>query len=276
MDVGRWMAWMLVLVSLCWGPVAAASVLLPCRPAEDVMETGNHEVIVLESEAGEAALHAAAALKKHAYGFDGEERESGLLRAAAAYGAVADAANYGALERVEGAFRAGEIYRARERPDEARLRFEQAVELGEAIAEQRVRRFAARALLEVAHQLRREGRLDEALNVYGAVRNRFGDCPRACTHAVTRSGKIHLKEGRVKEARASFLDFEPFVPDYPMQAVRNVDELAVALVLKGEVEQAHEVVALLENALSSTGASMEVPVASALQGLRDKMTELGY
>ncbi|MDG2148691.1 MAG: tetratricopeptide repeat protein [Planctomycetota bacterium] len=281
MNAGCWIAWTLILVSLCWGPIEEASPGTLGEFAIDTMETSDEEVVLeplelLELEAGQKALHAAAALKKRAYDFDGEERESGLVRAAAAYGVVADSGHYGVLERVEGAFRAGEIYRARERLDEARQRFEQAVRLGEVVVEPAVRGYAARALLELAHQLRREGRLDEALDEYGAVRNRFGDCPRPSTHALTWSGKIQLKQGRVEEARASFLDFEPFVPDYQMQAVRNIDDLTAALVLEGEVEQAHEVVALLEAALSSTGGRLEDSVASALQSLRDKMKEFGY
>jgi len=276
---------MLVLVPIGLGPIAMASGLsspaalqapgLTGRSLGDVIAAENDEP-VLESDAGQAALHSAGALKKHSYALEGEEREAGLLRAAAAYGVVADSEAFGTLDRVEGAFRAGEIYRARGKVQEARTRFAQAVLLGETVAVPSVREFAARALLEEAHQLRREGELGRALEVYKAVRSRFEDCHRPCTHAVTWAGKILLKEGRVNEARRTFLDFEPFLPDYPLEAVRNVNQLVDVLVAQGEAEQAHEAVALLESSITSGGESVTQAVAPALETLRDKMRELGY
>jgi tetratricopeptide (TPR) repeat protein len=284
MDIGRRICQMLVLGPVALGPAAMASAPSPlASPPPGVVGKSLGDVIVSdkgakahETDAGQAALHSASAMKKQAHSLVGEEREAGLLRAAAAYGAVADAEKFGVLDRVEGAFRAGEILRARGLVEEAQGKFSQAVALGEPVDEPHVRMFAARALLEEAHQRRREGEVEDALESYAAVRSRFGDCDRPGTHAVSWTGKLLLKEGRLDEARLTLLDFEPFLPDYPLDAVRNVDALVDALVAQGEADKAYEAVASLEDAVSGGGETMTQAVKASLDALRDKVGQSGY
>ena len=234
----------------------------------------------METEQGRAALAAASRAKKAAYALEGEAREQALLEAAAAYGAVADDEAGGALDRCEGAFRAGEILRARGLLDEAAERFSLAVTVGGPSEAPEVREFAGRALLEQAHRSRRDGALEDALSTYGAVRARFGDRSRPCAHAVTWSGKLLLAEGRVAEAREVLLDLEPFFPDRAQEAVRNVDRLVDGLLGAGEVDQAHEAVARLEARITAgsadDGETVTAGLEVALGALRDKLGRTGY
>lgn len=257
-------------------PVAAPGGLLGDVVTSKAATASEPGELVLETEAGQEALRSASGTKKKAYALEGEEREAVLLEAAAAFGAVADAEEFGVLDRVEGAFRAGEILRARGKAGEAAARFALTVELGEPVVEPAVREFAARALLEEGHQLRREGEADRALGVYEAVRGRFSECARPCTHAITWSGKILLKEGRIEEARSTLLIFEPFIPEYPLGAVRNVDALVDALVAQGQAERAYEAVASLEDSISKKGVTMTETTTRALEALRDKVSQSGY
>ncbi len=230
----------------------------------------------LETEAGAEAVRAAAALKKQAYSLVDEAREQGLLAAARAYGQVADTAQFGRLERVESAFRSGEILRARGLPAEANSRFAQSLSLGEGSDHLSVRVFASRALLEQAHQARRVGQIDQALELYDAVRIRFSDCVRACTHAISWSGKTLLRHDRVVEAQGLLLDFEAFLPDYALDAVRNAELLADTFLELGQPDQAIAAVSRLEAVFERNGESMTDAVEGALGALRDKLRESGY
>lgn len=104
-------------------PVAAPGGLLGDVVTSKAATASEPGELVLETEAGQEALRSASGTKKKAYALEGEEREAVLLEAAAAFGAVADAEEFGVLDRVEGAFRAGEILRARGKAGEAAARF---------------------------------------------------------------------------------------------------------------------------------------------------------
>ncbi len=277
----RWFGTFVLLATVIVGPASAVGRSPGDVPPDvgAVVDEGAGATPV-ETERGREALGAASRMKREAYALEGEAREQALLAAASAYGAVADQGDHGVLDRVEGAFRAGEILRARGLGEEAGRRFAQAVGLGEPAADPDVREFAARALLERAHRIRREGEATEALAAYGEVRGRFADRARPCSHAVTWSGKLLLAEGRVDEARDVLLDLEPFLPGRELEAVRNVDRLVEALLEAGRTEEAHEAVARVGDRMAAAaaeeGETMTAALEASLGALRDKVGHSGY
>jgi len=233
---------------------------------------------LLETEAGQAALEAAGDAKRAAYALAGTEREERLLVVAETYGSVADDAAFGLRERVEACFRAGEILRAREQLEQAARRFEQADRFGRASTDDLVRSFGSRGLLELGHAQRRAGAMAAALERYAEVQTSYPEQLRSRTHAISWSGKLLIKEGRLDEARDLLMQVAPFLPDHALEAVKNVDGLVDALQEAGRAEEGVELVLRLErdlNAGSSPGAPAP-EVGSALAALRDKVGASGY
>ncbi len=189
--------------------------------------------------AGQAALVAAADVKKRAYTLEGEAREEGLLQAAAAYADVADREDLRPSERAEAAFRAGEILRARKALDSARERFAQAMELGQG---NEADAFAARGLLELAHMKRRDDDTQGALALYGELRTRFPAQRKSCAQAMTWAGKLQLREGSREEGLVLLIQFGKQFDEFPVDAVKNVDVAALDCLDVGEFDRARRLI----------------------------------
>jgi hypothetical protein len=232
-----------------------------------------------------AALDAAASVRKAAYEEQGEARESGLLAAAARYGAVADEERWSAGTQAEGAFRAGEILRARGRADEARARFEQAVTAGanvprEATASHLGRSFGARAQLELGHALRRQSQMELALVAYGQVAARFGDRAKQVGQAAGWRARVLLKEDRTEEAEQVAAVLPVLLAAEPMEAVRCADTIALALAEAGHEDRARRVLAALDLGLTplmeaESDARVARRLADARDGLRVTLVLMG-
>jgi len=249
------------------GPVTMAGVGDEDAPAADRGETAN------------SRLDEVSAAKQRAYDLEGDERERALLEVAASYGAVADDDAHPVGDRAEAAFRAGEILRSRRRADQARRRFEQATAFGADGTDERAMEFAARGLLELAHLRRRASDVEGALGLYSEVGERFSDQARSNAHATTWRGKLLVREGRLDEARALYVGFAASFPDYPLEAVRNMDLLAVAFAEDGRLEDAHEVVALLRSQMEpviAAGGRTAEAVHHSLSSLRVNVRLSGY
>jgi tetratricopeptide (TPR) repeat protein len=255
-------------------PLAAAAPEL-AAPAEDV-------------DLERAALDAAASVRRAAYEEQGEARESGLLAAAARYGAVADEQRWSAGTRAEGAFRAGEILRARGRAEEARARFEQAVTAGasvprEASSSHAGRSFGARAQLELGHALRRESGESEvefALVAYEQVAARFEDQAKQVGQAAGWRARVLLKADRVEEAEQAAAVLPGLLAAEPMEAVRCADTIALALAEAGHEDRARRVLAALDRGLTplmeaESDARVARRLADARDGLRVTLVLMG-
>jgi hypothetical protein len=256
--------------------VPASATPAPLLASQDAEASGAPAV---STEAGRAALAAASAIKRGAYATSGEAREALLLDAARAYEQVANETSFGQGDRVEGAFRAGEILRSRGFVEDAVARFREASRMGSDHEHPAVRSFGARGLLELAHVVRRENDLDAALEAYTDVRQRFEKQRRQVAHACTWTIKLLVKAGRLDEAGAVALGLGPFLPDYSLEAVRNVDLIAVALMDAGRTDSAHSAVAHLEAGVRADladGETVTPQVEGALEALRAKMAASGY
>ena len=230
-----------------------------------------------DEDPARAALAEASAAKRAAQKLEDPAKDSALLEVAGRYDTIADNADFDAASRAEAAFRAGEILRTRGRLEESALRFSKAAELGVDVP--KGREFAARGLLEQAHLRRRAHDDAAALELYGQVRARFADQRRTAAHAMTWSGKLLLAAGRVEEASPLLQGFAAEYPEYPKDAVRNADLLAVELFEAGDEARAKAVVDQLRKALAPVvdgGGKQAEAVAEALKDMR--ATELlgGY
>jgi hypothetical protein len=238
-----------------------------------------------EVDLGRAALDAAASVRKAAYEEQGAARESGLLAAAARYGAVADEERWSASIRAEGAFRAGEILRARGQADEARARFEQAVTSGASVPRDASssgggRAFGARAQLELGHALRRQAQGELALVAYGQVAARFGDQPKQVGQAAGWQARELMKEGRDEDTEQVAAVLPGLLAADPIEAVRCADTIALALAEAGHEDRARRVLAVLDLGLiplldAESDARVARRLADARDGLRVTLVLMG-
>lgn len=210
--------------------------------------------------------------KRAAYKVDEEQRDAALREVAAGYGRVAEDAARPLAERCEAAFRAGEILRARQDMEAAHAWFTSAFtwgEAGQSLGEER--EFAARAWLEIAHMHRRDGDVEAARAIYEALPERFDDQRRTAAHATTWLGKLQIEAEDLDAAGDTLLGFASAFPEYPEEAVRNADLLAVAYLEAGRLQDARDVVARIEAAmqghLDGEGRLAEA-VRATLEGMR--------
>ena len=248
---------------------AAHAAPTPAHPAHPADEGGARPAAV---DAGEAALSSAAAERKAAYALEGDARESALLAAAAAFGRVADDAALPAGQRAEGAFRAGELLRARGRGDEAGTRFGQAVALGLTLTEGRGqgRSFGARGQLELAHALRRGQALEETLAAYASVGHLFPEQAHAVAQALGWRARLLVKAGRPADAASEADSLERLSALDAMEAVHLAGSIASALVDVGEEDRARAVVSVLDRHIAPFLAG-ETSQANKLREARDEL-----
>lgn len=260
--------------------VAAAQVgSVPASSVSLAGVDGPAAVEPVDVEAGEAALKAASRAKSAAYKVEGEARTAALLDVAREYGAVADTVRFGVDARAEAAFRAGELLRARSRPEEALARFGQATSLGEAAeAGSPARSFAARGLVEQAHALRRSDEIEAALGLYAQLDRRFPEQLKSRVHARSWTVKLLVRAGRLEEALPHVNEFATQHPDRPVEAVKAATELAEALVEAGRADEASALATAVENQVvpGDSGEPVAERLTSALDALRVTVSQSGY
>ena len=206
----------------------------------------------------------ARAKKQELRGLDGPARERAREAAVDAYRAVREHHPRDRAAVAEVAFRAGELLRAAERLDEARLEF------GVAAHEGAESGFRARARLELGHLARRAGDHGEALAQYLAV---LSD-PEACGHerdeALFWTGRVHAANGDEAGARREWEEVAEGALD-PVLRVRAYDELGLAWLRRGDAPAAAGewnrcLFALADEALEETETGARV--RAALEGSR--------
>jgi len=262
-----------LMVALAFGVAAAPAVLRHPGAAGTPGVAG----AAGDEDPARAALAEASAAKRAAQKLEDSARETALLEVAGRFDAIADNADFDPASRAEAAFRAGEILRARGRLADSAPRFAKAVELGADAP--KGREFAARGLLEQAHLARRAKDDATSLQLYAQVRERFADQRRTAATAMTWSGKLLLAAGRTDEAAQMLQGFATEYPEYPKDAVRNADLLAVELLEAGDETGAKAAVDKLRAAMAPIvdgGGKQAESVSAALKAMR--VTELlgGY
>jgi len=215
------------------------------------------------ADAGLQLAHARAK-KQELRGLDGAARSRAREAAVDAYRAVREHHPRARAAVAEAAFRAGELLRAAERLDEARLEFAVAAHEGAQSG------FRVRARLELGHLGRRANDHAEALAQYLAA---LSD-PEACGHerdeALFWTGRVHAAEEREADARRAWEQVAEGALD-PVLRVRAFDELGLAWLRRGDAPAAAGEwnrcrLALADEALEETETGARV--RAALEGAR--------
>lgn len=246
-------------------PPRVAPPLVAAAVADD-HETADAQT---STEQGRAALAEASTAKQAAQKLEGDDREQALLAVVGRYDAIAAGQGHAVPECTEAAFRAGEILRALKQVELADARFERAVTMGEGVEE--AREFAARALLERAHILRRMDDGEGALSLYAEVGRRFADQRRAAAHARTWTGKLQLRSGQLELGAEVLQGFAEAYPEYATEAVRNADTVAVAWFEAGDEPAARVTLAWIRGRMEpllAEGGRQAEKIRAALDRMR--------
>jgi|GEM_PF-3276554 len=177
-------------------------------------------------------LKAAWDLKRTSFKKPKEDKERILLEVAQAYQQIIAELPEFTQECAQAAFRAGEIYRTVGRLKQAEATFLQALELDPKGT------FAARSLNEVGHLYRRKKDYATALAYYQRVQGEYTAIRKEAAAAVTWTGKVYLRLKEYDRGRQVLLGFMEMFPEFPEQAVRNVDRVVLSLIEEGRSEDA--------------------------------------
>lgn len=205
------------------------------------------------------ALAAAGRLARIPRGTDSAERNRLLERACEAFGEVARRFAGQSEIVAEASFRQGQVLGRLARSEEALAAFESAASS---------KAFAARALLESGHLLRREKRYPDAAVCYGrAVENKGG---RYSDQARLWLGKTLVHLGRVPDARRTWHALGSDTTADSGTRIRAFDELAMSYVREKRIAEAKRVLQDAESTLAAE-ISGEDKNAERLRGRFNRM-----
>ena len=253
-------------------PIAPIAPIAPVVPAPRDRRSADDPAKALR-----AALAEASSGKRAAQKLDGAPRDEALAAVAAQYVRIADNDTFSPSGRAEAAFRSGDVLRGLKRLPDAEAQYRHALELGQDAEDGRD--FAAREVLELAHIKRRANDVPAALALYADVGSRFADQRRSAAHAATWTGKLLLKSGEREKAAPVLLGFAAAWPEYPTEAVRNADLLAVDQVEAGDEAGARETLTRIRTAMEpllAKGGQQAEAVQKALDGMRVTDMLAGY
>ena len=182
------------------------------------------------------ALGEAAKLKRSAAGKKDEEKLEILTKAAGAYEQVAREFVADLETAAEASFRAGEIWRTLKRNEDARRCFTGAA--NQVAAPE----WSARGWLELGHVSRRLHKLEEAFQAYGKVLEVAPQQRSQCVDALTWQGRVLIDQKQETEGQALLLSIGARFPDFPVDDIRNVDDVAVDWIRAGRVDEATKLV----------------------------------
>jgi tetratricopeptide (TPR) repeat protein len=182
------------------------------------------------------ALGEASKLKRSAAGKKDEEKLEILTKAASAYEQVARDFVTDVETAAEANFRAGEIWRTVKRNEDARRCFTGAANCSAAPE------WSARGWLELGHIARRLKKLEEAFKTYGKVLEVAPQQRSQCVDALTWQGRVLIDQKQETEGQALLLSIGARFPDYPVDDIRNVDDVAVDWIRAGRVDEATKLV----------------------------------
>lgn len=183
-------------------------------------------------------LKEAWSLKKTSFKQEADVKERILLQTVERYKAILDEFPEDKAACAEAGYRAAEILRTLKKPDEAKAEFQRVLTFDPSSE------FAARALKEIGHIYRRNKEYDQAIAHYKRVIDECRDHLGCCADSMTWIGKVFLKQKKYKEARRIFTDFVKMFPDFPDDAIRNIDLAAGSWVDEGNFQEAESMLHL--------------------------------
>jgi tetratricopeptide (TPR) repeat protein len=188
------------------------------------------------SKKGEEALADAARIKRSAAGKKDAEKLELMTKAAATYEQVAKEFAADADVAAEASFRAGEIYRTVKRVEDAGRCFTAAAN------SKSTPDWSARSWLELGHIARRLHKYDEAFKTYGKVLEVAPQQRSQSVDALTWQGRVLIEQKQEAEGHALLLSIGARFPDFPVDDIRNVDDVAVDWIRAGRVDEASKLV----------------------------------
>lgn len=190
----------------------------------------------VRSKKGEEALADAARIKRSAAGKKDAEKLELMTKAAASYEAVAKEFAADADVAAEASFRAGEIYRTVKRIEDAGRCFTAAA------GSKTTPEWSARAWLELGHIARRLHKYDDAFKTYGRVLEVAPQQRSQSVDALTWQGRVLIEQKQEAEGHALLLSIGARFPDFPVDDIRNVDDVAVDWIRAGRIDEASKLV----------------------------------
>jgi tetratricopeptide (TPR) repeat protein len=188
------------------------------------------------SKKGEEALADAARIKRSAAGKKDAEKLELMNKAAATYEQVAKEFAADADVAAEASFRAGEIYRTVKRIEDAGRCFNSAA------TSKTTPEWSARGWLELGHIARRLHKYDEAFKTYGRVLEVAPQQRSQSVDALTWQGRVLIEQKQEAEGHALLLSIGARFPDFPVDDIRNVDDVAVDWIRAGRIDEASKLV----------------------------------
>jgi hypothetical protein len=247
------------LVALSIGAVVSRAVLASAM-SEQVPSAPDAS----RTELAARAMARASDLRLALRGLRGKARLAAVDAAVAAYRAIRREFPEERLAVAEAAFRAGELLRSTGDGEGALAEF--------TIARDGPGRgpFRVRALLEIGHVHRREGRHGAALDAYLAASTDAAAAVRWREEASVWAGRVYAAQSRWEDARR-VLEPVALRAEDPLQRIDAFDELALVFVSAGDLEAAAGELARCREALAD--ASLEESdlgerVRGALQRMR--------
>jgi tetratricopeptide (TPR) repeat protein len=168
-------------------------------------------------EGAKNRLKSAWSLKKTSFKQDKEVKREILLKTVDCYRSLLRDFPDCKAACAEACFRMGEIHRSLKMTEEAEKNFNQV------LTHDRTGEFAARSLKEIGHLYRRAKDYTKAHAYYQRVLKECADQREVCADACTWIGKVWLKQNDFEKARAVFIDFVDRFPEFPDEAIRNID-----------------------------------------------------
>jgi tetratricopeptide (TPR) repeat protein len=208
----------------------------PPRPAATKKADGGKADGDEAQKRGEAALADAARVKRSAAGKKDAEKLELMTKAAAAYEQAAKEFATDADVAAEASFRAGEIWRTVKRIEDASRCFTLAA-MAKGAPE-----WSARSFLELGHIARRLHKYDEAFKTYGKVLEVAPQQRSQSVDALTWQGRMLIEQKQEAEGHALLLSIGARFPDFPVDDIRNVDDVAVDWIRAGRVDEASKLV----------------------------------
>jgi tetratricopeptide (TPR) repeat protein len=213
-----------------------------------------------------AALSAAAKIQQEARGKRGEERTAILERAVAAFDQAAKEFAADKVASQEALYRGAGILRGLGRNEDARLRYERAVELNA------VRANTARSMLELGHLARRRSDVAGAKEWYERVAKEFAALLPYRDDALLWIGKLLRDQGNHAGARERW---QPVAEggESASDRIQAFDLIARSWLVQGDAKQAAAVIAACDEAFREQAAEDSAEgrrITGALERMRSR------
>ncbi len=181
---------------------------------------------------GKEALKKAYAVRRLSFNTEGDEKRSRILDAIEAYKSILTSHADDPATASTAALRAADLCRGIKKTDEAYRLYESVLQYSG------IKKNGARALSEMAHIQRRASRLDDALELFRQVGDRFPDESSEVSKGLMWIGKIHEQRREIDLARKAWREAMTRCEDPKKTLVQIYDLLGQSFLQTNEISEA--------------------------------------